>query len=760
MRGHLQNVESVAVSPDERIFMSVSKDSTVRFYDIDDQRMIDCQYVFKPARSSAFWSERTPAGVVAKIVMKDNSTIPMCCAIGHEDGSFSVWKTDKTAAEAKAQEQFNQAPENMDKASCDPFFNPEDAFGGIHLLCSNPLPRPAPVPGMGISGARAPSEQALSIQYSPNGKYCVVALGDNCLDIYKHDIKLKEVQPSRNIMKEDSKQKALGMSDEEIERQTALPYQRVGCCNDHSSAVQCVDFDSESLYMRSVSQSRELLFAFIPSGKQCLKTEELSKKKWETHNCVLGWSVKSIWARGSQGDDVNSIDRTKDKVPPWAPCHGGKHPSPYPYPEGVGPNGSARPTDQMKTKNFPGEGDLSSWGHYVCATGDDFGKIKLFRWPAFGFKQAFRSYLGHGSHVMQVRFSYDDDYLMSAGGSDMSCFQWRHVIPNKIYVQNLPDAKNQDGTYKLPNHEMCEILKNFFSRFLKFDRDKEVTRTTNKDDALEEKLKKTMDFLGELSDKEKTRLRNLVYLQKEAWVGLNEKEEKKIPDREIVSVRVFNTGAKWEGKEFPSDKKGSKITSRWATVVFQSKDDVDDVIDVYGADLAFNYEKLFEEELCMLHPLYVEGAEAPDEKSIEYNREDPQDVVRLSKEKNPVNPGQNIYRTWKPLYKESDPKFKYQETSQHPPFLCITGYDPNESTMTTVVHNSMYKIAQDFKKRYEKSSEVQSLSAVPFVSILCMVFLQVHLVYVLAGLELGEDQRALEGRGIGVAAYTRVDSIG
>jgi len=25
--------------------------------------------------------------------------------------------------------------------------------------------------------------------------------------------------------------------------------------------------------------------------------------------------------------------------------------------------------------------------------------------------------------------------------------------------------------------------------------------------------------------------------------------------------------------------------------------------------------------------------------------------------------------------------------------------------MTTVVHNSMYKIAQDFKKRYEKSSE-------------------------------------------------------
>ena len=41
--------------------------------------------------------------------------------------------------------------------------------------------------------------------------------------------------------------------------------------------------------------------------------------------------------------------------------------------------------------------------------------------------------------LAQVRFSYDDDYLISAGGADMSIFQWRHVVPNKIYVQNLPD---------------------------------------------------------------------------------------------------------------------------------------------------------------------------------------------------------------------------------------------------------------------------------------------------------------------------------
>jgi hypothetical protein len=29
-----------------------------------------------------------------------------------------------------------------------------------------------------------------------------------------------------------------------------------------------------------------------------------------------------------------------------------------------------------------------------------------------------------------------------AGGEDMAVFQWRHVIPNKIYVYNLPDARD------------------------------------------------------------------------------------------------------------------------------------------------------------------------------------------------------------------------------------------------------------------------------------------------------------------------------
>ena len=115
-------------------------------------------------------------------------------------------------------------------------------------------------------------------------------------------------------------------------------------------------------------------------------------------------------------------------IDPKAKCHHGhlgKAPFPYPYPDGVRSMGSSEPTDMFKTDNYPGKGKLTSWGNYVAATGDDMGKINLFRWPAFDFKQAARTYIGHGSHVMQTHFSHDDDYLISAGWNDRSLFQCR-----------------------------------------------------------------------------------------------------------------------------------------------------------------------------------------------------------------------------------------------------------------------------------------------------------------------------------------------
>lgn len=93
----------------------------------------------------------------------------------------------------------------------------------------------------------------------------------------------------------------------------------------------------------------------------------------------MGWPVQGIFPPCSDGTDINSVDRTKD--------------------------GS------------------------VCVTGDDFGTIKLFNFPNFD-GSSYNKFIGHSSHVTNVRFSYNDQYLISVGGNDKSIFQWKFESQN------------------------------------------------------------------------------------------------------------------------------------------------------------------------------------------------------------------------------------------------------------------------------------------------------------------------------------------
>ena len=62
----------------------------------------------------------------------------------------------------------------------------------------------------------------------------------------------------------------------------------------------------------------------------------------------------------------------------------------------------------------------------VLASGDDFGKVNLYRYPVVSKEPEGHNYRGHSSHVTNVRFTCDDRYVLSTGGADLSIFQWRH----------------------------------------------------------------------------------------------------------------------------------------------------------------------------------------------------------------------------------------------------------------------------------------------------------------------------------------------
>jgi len=68
---------------------------------------------------------------------------------------------------------------------------------------------------------------------------------------------------------------------------------------------------------------------------------------------------------------------------------------------------------------------LSDDGIFLAA-GDDFGLVRLYKYPATSNKpEAHRKYLGHSSFVVGVEFCRNNEYLITCGGNDMAIFQWR-----------------------------------------------------------------------------------------------------------------------------------------------------------------------------------------------------------------------------------------------------------------------------------------------------------------------------------------------
>ncbi|KAM4624799.1 echinoderm microtubule-associated protein-like 1 isoform 2-T2 [Polymixia lowei] len=154
-------------------------------------------------------------------------------------------------------------------------------------------------------------------------------------------------------------------------------YSRVGKCSGHSSFITHLDWSVDSQYLVSNSGDYEILY-WIPSVcKQVVSMETTRDISWATYTCTLGFQVFGLWPDGSDGTDINAVCRSNEKS--------------------------------------------------LLVTGDDFGKVHLFSYPCSQFRAPSHVYGGHSSHVTNVNFLYDDSFLVSTGGKDMSVMQWRIV---------------------------------------------------------------------------------------------------------------------------------------------------------------------------------------------------------------------------------------------------------------------------------------------------------------------------------------------
>ncbi|XP_060800060.1 echinoderm microtubule-associated protein-like 2 isoform X1 [Neoarius graeffei] len=154
-------------------------------------------------------------------------------------------------------------------------------------------------------------------------------------------------------------------------------YSRVSKCTGHSSFVTHLDWSTNSQYIVTNSGDYEILYWETSSGKHITSTEVVRNLEWATSTCVLGFSVFGIWPDGADGTDINAVCRSNNRG--------------------------------------------------VLASGDDFGKVRLFSNPCSQPRAPSHVYGGHSSHVTNVAFLHDDSQLISTGGKDTSVLQWALV---------------------------------------------------------------------------------------------------------------------------------------------------------------------------------------------------------------------------------------------------------------------------------------------------------------------------------------------
>ncbi|XP_023384633.1 echinoderm microtubule-associated protein-like 5 [Pteropus vampyrus] len=190
---------------------------------------------------------------------------------------------------------------------------------------------------------------------------------------------------------------AVGCNDSSVDIYgVAQRYKKFGECVGSLSFITHLDWSSDSRYLQTNDGNGKRLFYRMPGGKEVTNKEEIKGVHWASWTCVSGVEVNGIWPKYSDTNDINSVDG-----------------------------------------NYIGQ---------VLVTADDYGIVKLFRYPCLRKGAKFKKYIGHSAHVTNVRWSHDYQWVISIGGADHSVFQWKFI----------PERKLKDALHIAPQESLAD----------------------------------------------------------------------------------------------------------------------------------------------------------------------------------------------------------------------------------------------------------------------------------------------------------------
>ncbi|KAM7375782.1 hypothetical protein PAMP_005554 [Pampus punctatissimus] len=190
---------------------------------------------------------------------------------------------------------------------------------------------------------------------------------------------------------------AVGSNDNSVDIYGVVQrYKKVGECIGSNSFITHMDWSTDSKHLQTNDGSGRRLFYRMPSGKEVTNREELKLVQWASWTCVLGPEVNGIWPKYSDINDINSVD--------------------------------------------------ANFNNQVLVTADDYGLVKLLRYPCVKKGAKFKKYLGHSAHITNARWSHDYQWVITIGGADHSVFQWKFV----------PERKSKEALHIAPQETLAD----------------------------------------------------------------------------------------------------------------------------------------------------------------------------------------------------------------------------------------------------------------------------------------------------------------
>jgi WD40 repeat protein len=148
----------------------------------------------------------------------------------------------------------------------------------------------------------------------------------------------------------------------------------------HQAFITAVDFSEDSAWLQANCGGLELNYFEADSGLYIPAASRMRDTAWATQTCTLGWSVQGIWPPQKDGTECTACD-----------CN-----------------------------LFRGEDGV------VIASGDNYGRIRLYRYPATSAFAASKLYWASSSPITRIRFAAGDSALIALTGVTKSVMQWKH----------------------------------------------------------------------------------------------------------------------------------------------------------------------------------------------------------------------------------------------------------------------------------------------------------------------------------------------